>query len=143
MNKIYLTCLLFIASIHSYAQTPLSLNLICQINGEITSMSLNGVDTVPIKDLAMSVLVERGALSISDGSNYFTNKLPAQIEENRILGTALWTPKTGEDRSQYIEINRNTGMVQVVKTINYSNPTIILKASASGNCEKLANKKKF
>lgn len=106
-------------------------------------MSVNGVDTVPIKDLAMSVLVEKGALSISDGSSYFSNKLPAQIEENRILGTALWTPKTGEDRSQYIEVNRNTGMVQVVKTINYSNPTIILKASASGNCEKLANKKKF
>ena len=104
MNKICLACLFLVASNHSHAQTPLSLNLICQINGEITSMSVNGVDTVLIKDLAMSVLVERGALSISDGSSYFSNKLPAQIEENRILGTALWTPKTGEDRSQYIEI---------------------------------------
>lgn len=143
MKTILPLSLLLFASLSSYAQTQVSLNLICQINGEITSMGSNGVTTVPIKELAMSVLVDKGLLSISDGSNYFSNKLPAQIEANRILGTALWTPKDGEDRSQYIEINRNTGMVQVVKNINYSNPTIILKASASGNCEKLANKKKF
>jgi hypothetical protein len=106
-------------------------------------MSGGGVSNVPIKDLAMSVLVEKGVISISDGNNYFSNKMQAVIDENKILGYDTWKQGKDDDRKQYIEINRNTGMVQVVKDISFSNPTVILKANASGACDKLANKKKF
>ena len=115
----------------------------CVVNGEISSMSAGGVTNVPIKDLPMSVLVEKGVISISDGSNYFSNKMPASIDENRIFGSSEWSQGDGDKRKQYIEVNRNTGMVMVKKDISFGNPTIILQASASGNCEKLANKKKF
>jgi hypothetical protein len=134
--------LLFI-SINCFAQTGASLNLMCVVNGEISSMSTGGVTNVPIKDLPMSVLIEKGIISISDGNNYFSNKMAALVEENRIFGSDTWKQGDNDDRKQYIEINRNTGMVKVVKDISFSNPTVILKASASGNCEKLANKKKF
>lgn len=134
---------LFFIATNSFAQSVASLNLICVINGEISSMSTGGVTNVPIKDLPMSVLVEKGVISISDGSNYFSNKMAALVEENRIFGSDTWKQGDNDDRKQYIEINRNTGMVKVVKDISFSNPIVILKASASGNCEKLANKKKF
>jgi hypothetical protein len=126
-----------------YAQTATSLNLVCQINGEITSLSVNGVNTIPIKDLAMSVLVEKGVLTISDGKSYFSNKMRALVGTDTISGSDEWKQGENDNRKQYIEINRNTGMVRVTKDINFQNPVIILKAEASGNCEKLANKKKF
>ena len=144
MKKYFLLsiALLFIG-INSFAQSGTSLNLMCVVNGEISSMSTGGVTNVPIKDLPMSVLVEKGAITISDGSNYFSNKMPALIDENRIFGSSEWSQGDGDKRKQYIEVNRNAGMVMVKKDISFGNPTIILQASASGNCEKLANKKKF
>ncbi|MBU3617325.1 hypothetical protein [Polynucleobacter sp. JS-Polo-80-F4] len=138
-----LSIALLFVSINGFAQSGTALNLMCVVNGEISSMSGGGVTNVPIKDLPMSVLVEKGVISISDGSNYFSNKMAALVEENRIFGSDTWKQGDNDDRKQYIEINRNTGMVKVVKDISFSNPTVILKASASGNCEKLANKKKF
>jgi len=126
-----------------YAQPVTSLNLICQINGEITSMGGSGVTNIPINNLAMSVLVEKGVISISDGNNYFSNKMRAVVGDDTIFASDEWKQGENENRKQYIEINRNTGMVRVTKDINFYNPTIILLAKASGNCEKLANKKKF
>jgi hypothetical protein len=144
MNKL-LTLLLtvFFANSICFAQSATSLNLICQINGEISTLSANGVNTIPIKDVAMSVLVEKGVLTISDGKSYFSNKMNALIGIDTISGSDEWKQGENDNRKQYIEINRNTGMVRVTKDINFNNPVIIMKAEASGNCEKLANKKKF
>lgn len=144
MKKLLLLLLTsFLANKICSAQPAISLNLICQINGEITSLSANGVNTIPIKDVTMSVLVEKGILSISDGKNYFSNKMKVLIGTDTISGSDEWKQGENENRKQYIEINRNTGMVRVTKDINFYNPVTILKAEASGNCEKLANKKKF
>ena len=91
----------------------------------------------------MSVLVEKGVLTISDGKSYFSNKMSALIGVDAISGRYEWKQGENDNRKQYIEINRNTGMVRVTKEINFNNPVIIMNAEASGNCEKLANKKKF
>ena len=91
----------------------------------------------------MSIFVENGTITISDGNNYFINKMRALVEADRISGYEAWKPGDNDERKQSIEINRNTGMVRVVKDIYFSNPTSIIKVNASGNCEKLANKKKF
>ena len=144
MNKLLILLLttIFTNSI-CFAQSTTSLNLICQINGEITTLSTNGVSTIPIKDVSMSVLVEKGVLTISDGKSYFSNKMSALIGVDTISGRNEWKQSENDNRKQYIEINRNTGMVRVTKEINFNNPVIVMNAEASGNCEKLANKKKF
>ena len=129
--------------INCYAQQAISLNLICQINGEITGMARNGVTTIPIKNTSMSVLVEQGIISISDGENYFSNKMSALVYEDTISASKDWKEGENENRKQHIEINRNTGMVRIAKEINIYSPTIVLQGKASGNCEKLLNKKKF
>lgn len=129
--------------INSYAQSEISLNLICQINGEMIGISKNGVTTVPIKNTSMSVMVEQGIISISDGENYFSNKMSALVYEDTISASREWMQQDNEKRKQYIEINRNTGMVRITKDIYVNDPSIILQAKASGNCEKLIHKKKF
>ena len=92
----------------------------------------------------MSVLVEKGMISISDGNNYFSNKMRAVVSEDTIVASDEWKQGDNENRKQYVEINRNTGMVRVTKDLTfYGSPTILIEAKASGNCEKLANKKKF
>lgn len=115
----------------------------CQINGEISSLSANGVSTIPIKDVAMSVSLEKGVMTISDGKNYFSNKIRALVTPDTISGGDEWTQGENDRRKQFIEINRNSGMVRVTKEITFQNPVILMTAEASGNCEKLTNKKKF
>ncbi|WP_157799264.1 hypothetical protein [Polynucleobacter brandtiae] len=135
--------ILMLSSFSTSGQSTVSLNLLCQINGEITSMAVSGVTTVPIKDTTMSILVEKGVISISDGQNYFSNKMRAAFSQDTIFASDEWKQGDNDNRKQYLEINRNTGMVRVTKDITFENPTIVLSAKASGNCEKLANKKKF
>jgi hypothetical protein len=109
-------------------------------------MGGNGVTNTPIKDVAMSVLVENEVISISDGNNYFSNKMRALVGADTISASDEWKQGENDKRKQYIEINRNTGMVRVTKDITLNSPaypTVILQAKASGNCEKLVNKKKF
>jgi hypothetical protein len=142
MKKSLIAITLSIFSLSVYSQTTVSLNLLCPINGEITAISANPISNIPIKNSLMSVLVENGVITTSDSNNYFVAKIPASIENDRIFGWTQWADSIST-RKLSIEINRNTGMVRIVKESSFTNPFIESTASASGVCEKLANRRKF
>jgi hypothetical protein len=146
MKKIFLLSLityLSMVSTNLIAQTPLTLNLLCQINGEITgiSSSPNPLTKVPISG-SMSILVENGFIVSSDTNNYFSSKVPATIESDRIFGFAQWRDDDAENKL-VIDVNRNTGMLRVSKEKTLMKASIFLDAKASGSCEKMANRRKF
>lgn len=134
---------LAVATSNVYAQTPLMLNLLCQINGEITGISAspNPVPKIPING-SMSILVENGFIQSSDTNNYFSAKIPASIDSDRIYGWAQWREDDAENKL-LIDINRNTGMLRVSKEKTFMKASIFIDAKASGSCEKLASRRKF
>ena len=142
--SIFLTVGMLAFSTSSNAQAGASLNLLCQVNGEITGISAspNPMPKIPING-AISVLVENGFIDISDTNNYFSAKMPVKIETDRIFGGAQWRGEDDADNKLLIEINRNTGMLRVSKEKSFIKSSIFLDAKASGNCEKLANRRKF
>jgi hypothetical protein len=143
MKKLSLLGLFLFISTFSHAQTGLTLNLLCQISGEITGISSgpNPLTKIPISG-SMSILVENGFIISSDTNNYFSEKMPAMIEPDRIFGFNQWKEGDAENKLS-IEVNRNSGMLSVSKEKFFRQSSILLNAKASGTCEKLANRRKF
>ncbi len=147
MRRIFLlffATFISVTSTGASSQTGLALNLLCQINGEITgiSSSPNPVTNIPIKG-SMSILVENGFIVLSDTNNYFSEKMPAKIEDDRIFAWAQWKSEDEAENKLSVEVNRNTGMLSVSKEKFFRKSSILLNAKASGNCEKLVNRRKF
>ena len=120
------------------------LNLECRLVGRITvsgSQYHRPGELDKAINESMSVLVGNGVISMRDDDKFFTFDAPALMTNDEISGQTNW--RSGDaDFEATVVINRNSGVIRASKLVRSDNATRI-DLNASGNCEKVSNKKRF